>query len=89
MKTVLDSLCPENFFKFAKNRPVWITNDLINLMKERDRCLNKYLSTRLEDDKIEMRRMRNLVNITVKNARAEYVRDQLETHKNDSKKFWK
>ena len=89
MKTVLDSLCPEKKIKFAKNRPVWITNDLINLMKERDRCLSKYLSTRLEDDKIEMRRMRNLVNIAVRNARAEYVRDQLETHKNDSKKFWK
>ena len=83
MKSVLDTLCPEKTFKFAKNRPVWITNDFINLMKERDRCLSKYLSTRLEVDKIEMRKMRNLVNITVKKARAEYVRDQLETHKND------
>ena len=89
MKSVLDTLCPEKTFKFAKNRPVWITNDLINLMKERDRCLSKYLSTRLEVDKTEIRKMRNLVNITVKKARAEYVRDQLETHKNDSKKFWK
>ena len=89
MKYILDILCPEKSFKFAKNRPVWITNDLINLMKERDRCLKKYLSSRLEIDKIEMRKMRNLVNIAVKKARAEYVRDQLEIHKNDSKKFWK
>ena len=89
MKHILDILCPEKSFKFAKNRPVWITNDLINLMKERDRSLSKYLSTRLEADKIAMRKMRNLVNIAVKNARADYVRDQLETHKNDSKKFWK
>ena len=58
-------------------------------MKERNRCLQTYLSTRLETDKKEMRRMRNLVNISVKNAKADYVRDQLETHKNDSKKFWK
>ena len=33
MKFVLDTLCPEKMFKFAKNRPVWITNDLINLIK--------------------------------------------------------
>ena len=89
MKSILNKLCPEKNFKFAKNKPVWISNDLINIMKERDRCLQTYLSTRLEAYKKEMRRMRNIVNISVKNARADYVKDQLETHKNDSKKFWK
>ena len=89
IKSILDKLCPEKTFKFAKNRPAWISNDLINLMKERDRSLQTYLGTRLEIDKKEMRKMRNLVNITVKKARADYVRNQLEIHKNDSKKFWK
>ena len=56
---------------------------------ERVRCLKCFLKSKLENDKIEMRRMRNLVNIAVKNARADYIRDQLETHKNDPKKFWK
>ena len=59
------------------------------LMKERDRCLRKYAKTRLEIDKMEMRLIRNLVNISVKNSRADYIKDQLETHKNDPKKFWK
>ena len=74
---ILDKLCPEKTFKFAKNRPTWLTNDLINLMKERDRCLKAYLKSRMEIDKIEMRRMRNLVNISVKNARADFVKAQL------------
>ena len=86
---ILDAVCPEKHFKFAKNRPNWLTNDLINLMKERDRSLKAYLKSKSENDKKEMRRLRNLVNITVKNARAEYVKDQLETHKNNPKKFWK
>ena len=86
---ILDELCPIKHFKFAKDRPPWLTDDLVNLMKERDRCLKKFRSSKLEIDKIEMRRMRNLVNISVKNARAVFIKDQLEIHKNDPKKFWK
>ena len=58
-------------------------------MKERDRSLKVYLKSRPENDKKEMRRLRSLVNITVKNARSEFVKDQLETHKKDPKRFWK
>ena len=89
MTNILGKLCPEKRFKFAKNRPTWITNDLINLMKERDSWLQLFLKSRLEIDKKKMRRVRNLVNVSVKNARADVVKDQLETHKNDPKKFWK
>ena len=70
------------------NRPNWLSNDLKNLMKERDRSLKLYLKSKLENDKKEMRRMRNLVNIAVKNARADFVKEQLENHKNDPNKFW-
>ena len=39
---ILENVCPKFFFTFAKNRPSWLTNDLINLMKERDRLLKVY-----------------------------------------------
>ena len=33
----VDTLCPVKTFKFSKkNKPTWLTNDLIFLMKERD-----------------------------------------------------
>ena len=86
---ILENLCPEKNFKFAKSRPNWLTNDLINLMKERDRLLKIYQRTKQESDKKEMRKIRNLVNISIKNARADFVKDQLETHKDDPNKFWK
>ena len=86
---ILENLCPEKNFKFAKSRPNLLTNDLINLMKERDRLLKIYQRTKQESDKKEMRKIRNLVNISIKNARADFVKDQLETHKDDPKKFWK
>ena len=58
-------------------------------MKERDRCLQIRLKSKSEIDKKKMRRMRNMVNTAVKNARADFVKEQLETYKNDPKMFWK
>ena len=89
IKNVIDLLCPMKTFKFSKDKPKWLSNDIIILMKERDRCLRKYAKTRLEQDKINMRQVRNMTNIAVKNARAEYIKEQLELYKNDPKKFWK
>ena len=53
---ILDNVCPEKKIKFAKNRPSWLTNDLINLMKERDRLLKVYQKSKQENDKKEMRK---------------------------------
>ena len=74
IKSAIDTLCPVKEFKFSNDKPDWLTNDIILLMKERDRCLRKYAKTKLENDKIEMRKIRNLVNISVKNARASYIK---------------
>ena len=89
IKKTVDLLCPIKKFKFSKEKPRWLTNDIILLMKERDRCLNKYIKTKLEKDKMAMRKARNLTNLAVKNARADFIKEQLISYKNYPKKFWK
>ena len=84
-----DKLCPIKEFKFSNNKPKWLTNDLIAIMRDRDNRLKQYYNTKSEEDKVKMRQARNLANISVKMARADYIKDQLNTHKNDPKKFWK
>ena len=84
-----DTLCPTKEFKFSKEKPIWITNELIAIMKERDNRLKDYLKVKTEDNKKRMRKARNLANVSVKLARAEYIKDQLHTFRNDPKKFWK
>ena len=86
---VVDKLCPLKDFKFAKERPKWISDDLIELMKNRDKALQQYKRTKSDEDKNKMRRMRNMVNVAVKAARNDYVKTQLDTHQKDPKKFWK
>ena len=80
---------PIKKFKFSNEKPKWLNNDIILLMKERDRCLSQYAKTRLEKDKKDMRKARNITNLAVKNARAEFIKEQLEFYKNDAKKSWK
>ena len=84
-----DFYCPIKDFKFSKDKPIWLTNDLIAIMKERDRCFIDYSLAKTEENKAKMRRARNLANVSVKLARADYIKEQLNTHKNDPKKFWK
>ena len=86
---VVDKLCPLKDFKFGKERPKWISDDLIELMKNRDKALQQYKRTKSDEDKNEMRRMRNMVNVAVKAARNDNVKTQLDTHKKKNKKFWK
>ena len=69
INTVVNKLCPIKNFKFATEKPKWISDDLIELMKNRDAALKQYTKTKNDEDKVEMRRMRNMVNIAVKSAR--------------------
>ena len=86
---VVNKLCPMKNFKFAKEKPKWMFDDLIELMYNRDISLKQYLKTKTEVDKKEMRRLRNMVNVAIRNARNEYVKGQLEIHQKKTKKIWK
>ena len=85
----VNKLCPMKDFKFAKEKPKWMSDDLIELMKNRDISLKQYLKTKTEVDKKEMRRLRNMGNVAIRNARNEYVKGQLEIHQKNPQKFWK
>ena len=78
--------CPEKDFKFSQKRPLWMTNDLIDLMKNRHNSLKRYKITKSIEDRNDMR---NLVNTSVRKARNEYIKTQLDIYENDAKKIWK
>ena len=82
-----DHLCPVKDFKFSNEKPIWLTNDLIAIMKETDRCLRQCSASKTEGDKVKMRKARHLANISVKMARGDYTMEQLNTHKTNSKEI--
>ena len=74
----------------SSDKPIWLTNDVIAIMKAQDDCLKIYVKAKTEENKANMRRARNLTNVSVKLARADYIKEQLDIFNNDpKKKIWK
>ena len=87
-KNSLDIMCPVHEFSFKKEKPPRLTHDLIELIKDKDHLLTRARKSKKEDDKINARPARNLVNALIKRARSDFVKEQLDTHRNDPNKFW-
>ena len=91
-KLILEGIerrCPMKTFKVAEFKEVWMTNEAIEAIKDKDRALCRARRTRREEDWNEAKRLRNRVGRDIENLRADYLKDQQETFKADPKKFWK
>ena len=83
----IDRMCPLKTFKFAREKPLWLTNEIIELMKDRDYAATKAAHSKKDEDLLAARRLRNTTNAIVRSAKEEYTKEQLERHKSNPNKF--
>ena len=88
VESELNKIYPIREFCFKKEKPPWLTLDLLELIKDKDYLLKKARKSKLDIDKTNARQARNLVNSLIKRARSDYVKEQLDANRNDPKKFW-
>ena len=69
-------------------REHWITDELLEILFEKDRLLNKAKRSKKEDDWTEAKIARNEANIVIRNSKSDFIKNNLEFHKNDAKNFW-
>ena len=81
--------CPVRSFKIRNTKPSWLTNELIEQMKDRDYFYNKAKNFGHEDDWNIAKFHRNQVNFNVRRAKADYIKDQLRHNEGNSAKFWR
>ena len=84
----LNQTCPIKTFRVKEVREPWVTNELLEEIRDKDNYLKIAKASGREDDWILARRERNRVGKLTKNARTEFVEQQRE-YKSDPKKFWK
>ena len=75
-KTIIDTLnvmAPLRTSTFRKDRPEWLTADLIEILKDRDRAMKLACKSNLITDKKVARTLRNIANKAVKSAKSEYL----------------
>ena len=86
----VDRTCPVKTFTVKSNKPEWITNNLIEQMRDRDYFYNKAKKTKDEDDWNIAKLLRNVTNSNIRRrAKADFIINQLESSKDNPKKFWR
>ena len=85
----INVMCPVQTFYVKSLKDPWITNEILEAIKDEDRLLCNAKRSNSEADWIGARRRRNEVKTLVKHAKSNFIKDNLENFKDDSKKFWK
>ena len=82
-------MCPVRKFKIRNNKPCWLTNELIEQMKDRDYFSLKAKKTNSEDDWNIAKFHRNQVNFNIRKAKADFIKEQLRNDEGNNAKFWR
>ena len=88
LKTIADNLCPVRSSSFSKTKPPWLSKELIELSRDKDRALKIAGTSGLYIDKQSARHIRNRCNVAFKLARRKYIMDNLTEFADNPKKFW-
>ena len=86
---VLDAMCPVRNFKIKNYRPEWMSKELIEQIKDRDYFYKKAKLQGDEDAWNIAKHLRNITNANIRQAKREFILDELNTHNDDPKIFWK
>ena len=85
----IDRVCPLRNFKIKQEKEIWITPDLIELIKDKDRILK--LAKKRKDPEIwkDAKRLRNNCTRRLRQALADFISENLDNNIGNQKKFWK
>ena len=89
IENLIDNLCPQKQFNIRKMRDPWITDELLEILFEKDRLLLKANYSQKDEDWATAKIARNEANILIRNSKSNFIQNNLEVHRNDAKNFWK
>ena len=84
-----DKQCPIRTYKIRNTKPSWLTNEIIEQMKDRDYFYQKAKRYNSEDDWNIAKFHRNQTNFNVRKAKADFIKEQLKNSEGNSSKFWR
>jgi hypothetical protein len=85
--SIINKIAPRRHRKLKIRSEPWLTDEIIKCLHERDKYLRKYNKSKDITNRQEFCKY-NLAQKLVKQAKKNYILNQTETHKNDSKKLW-
>ena len=86
--TSLNELAPVRKFKFRNERPIWFSDELMEIIKDKDTLTQRATRTKDEEDRRIAWQARNRANQVVREAKASYIKEQFNILRHSPKKFW-
>ena len=88
IETVIDKMCPLRKFRIKNYRPEWVTDELIEQIKDRDYFYYKAKCTDNEDYWNIAKHLRNRTNANIRSAKKDFIINELNENDSSCKKFW-
>ena len=88
VEVILDKMCPLMKFKIKNYRPEWVTDELIEQIKDRDYFYHKAKCTNNEDYWNIAKHLRNTTNANIRAAKKDFIINELNENDSNCKKFW-
>ena len=85
----IDAMCPLKTFRVKQVKEPWITPPLLELIKDKDIAMKR--AKRRNDPELWKlaKTLRNRCTKRLRDARADFIKDNLDNNMGDTKKFWK
>jgi hypothetical protein len=88
--TILDKAAPIKEVRLKQRTEPWMNSEILHDIRERDNLLYKFNKDRSKKDLYgEYKKLRNKIQRDIKKAKSEYLLNELEANKNNSKQLWK
>ena len=86
---IIDNMCPTKTFRINQIKQPWVTAPLIELIKDKDNALKK--AKKKKDGELwkQAKTLRNTCTNRLRQAKADYIKNNLNNNQNNPKKFWK
>ena len=81
--TIIDNMCPTKTFKINNLKDPWIMQEILENIRDNDRLLARAKHSNIPNDWIIARARRNEVKNIVKNAKSEFVKENLNEHQHE------
>ena len=89
LRGYLDRTCPQKVFKVRAAREPWVTNEILEEIKDKDSSLRKAKRSGLVEDWQKAKADRNRVGRLIEPAKADFLKEQQAELANDPKKCWR
>ena len=82
-------MCPLKVFKIKKYKEIWVSDEMLEMIIEKDAALRKAKRTKNDHAWVIARRLRNNCLSKIRKAKSDFIKNEINENMSDSKKFWK